>query len=247
MLEQTIVAVYDTTTQAEAAAASLRSEGISEGAISLHTEATRAAAPAPVHERGFWAGLLGGEPDHDTAVYDRSLQSGGTVLTVKVGEAHIDRVMDILESHSPADIEEHTATGGVAQTADIGTGDTLRLAEEQLAVGKRVVNRGSTRIRRYVVETPVEQTVALRSERVTLERRPVTDAQVSADSFTDKSIELVETDEEAVISKTAHVYEEVGLRKEATERVETVRDTVRKEEVEVEQIPGRTNTAASRV
>ena len=40
------------------------------------------------------------------------------------------------------------------------------------------------------------------------------------------------------MSKTARVVEEVGLRKEATDRVETVRDTVRKEEVEVEQIPG---------
>ena len=44
--------------------------------------------------------------------------------------------------------------------------------------------------------------------------------------------------EEVVTSKAAHVYEEVGLRKEATDRVETVRDTVRKEQVEVEQLPG---------
>ncbi len=114
----------------------------------------------------------------------------------------------------------------------------LQLSEESLAVGKRVVNRGGTRIRRFVVETPVEESVSLHSEKVTLERRPVTDGRPVTDSFTEKTIEMTETAEEAVVSKTARVYEEVGLRKEATDRVETVRDTVRKEEVEVEQVPG---------
>ena len=43
-----------------------------------------------------------------------------------------------------------------------------------------------------------------------------------------------------MVSKTAHVYEEVGLRKEATDRVETIRDTVRKEQAEIEQLPADT-------
>jgi len=41
-----------------------------------------------------------------------------------------------------------------------------------------------------------------------------------------------------VVAKTARVKEEIALRKEATERVETVRDTVRREDVEIEQVPG---------
>ncbi len=57
---------------------------------------------------------------------------------------------------------------------------------------------------------------------------------------------MTESAEEAVVSKTARVYEEVGLRKEATDRVETIRDTVRKEEVEVEQIPGTTTPRRAR-
>ena len=90
------------------------------------------------------------------------------------------------------------------------------------------MNRGGTRIRRFVVETPVEESVSLHSEKVTLERRPVTDGRPGTDSFSDKTMEMTESAEEAVVSKTARVYEEVGLRKEATDRVETVRDTVRK-------------------
>ena len=120
---------------------------------------------------------------------------------------------------------------------------TLQLAEERLSVGKRLVNRGGTRIRRYVVETPVEEQVTLRDEKVTLERRPVTDARpVTAADFSDKTIEMTETHEEAVVAKTAHVVEEVALRRDRTDRVETVRDTVRREDVEIEQLPGDAST-----
>ena len=73
----------------------------------------------------------------------------------------------------------------------------------------------------------------------------MTDGRPVTDSFSEKSIELTAMAEEAVVSKSARVYEEVGLHKEAAERVETVRDTVRKEEVEVEQIPAATNTTAT--
>ncbi|RYY06259.1 MAG: DUF2382 domain-containing protein [Alphaproteobacteria bacterium] len=76
-----------------------------------------------------------------------------------------------------------------------------------------------------------------------LERHPVTDGRVPTDSFSDKTIEMTEMTEEAVVSKSAHVYEEIGLRKEVNDRVETVRDTVRKEEVEVVQVPGSPTTS----
>jgi uncharacterized protein (TIGR02271 family) len=89
-----------------------------------------------------------------------------------------------------------------------------------------------------VVETPVEEQVTLQDETVVIDRRPVTGGQPVAAEFTDKTIEMTETHEEPVVSKTARVTEEVSLHKEAKERVETVRDTVRRDEVEVEQVPG---------
>jgi stress response protein YsnF len=63
-----------------------------------------------------------------------------------------------------------------ATTAD----HTIQLAEEALSVGKRAVNRGTTRIRRYVVETPVEEQVTLRTETVSVDRRPVQDSRLEA-------------------------------------------------------------------
>ena len=101
-----------------------------------------------------------------------------------------------------------------------------------------MVNRGTTRIRRFVVETPVEEQVSLRDEHVSIERRPVTDGRATAGGeFTDKVIEVAETGEEAVVNKTARVREEVNIRKEARDRVETVRDTVRREDVEIVKVP----------
>ena len=141
---------------------------------------------------------------------------------------------------------ENTTLRGAATPAATTGDETLRLAEESIVIGKRLVNRGGTRIRRYVVETPVQESVSLHNERVILDRRPVADSRpISGANFSEKTIEMTETSEEAVVSKSARVVEEVRLRKEATDRVETIRDTVRKEEVEVEQIPNETTTTGA--
>ena len=115
----------------------------------------------------------------------------------------------------------------------------IQAAEEQLQVGKRDVGRGSVRVRSYVTERPVEEQVELRQERVTIERRPV-DREVAPGeaAFEERTIEAVERGEEAVVSKTARVTEEIGLRKDVEHETETVRDTVRKQEIEVEDDRG---------
>ncbi len=272
MNDETIVAIYDTHAHAELAANDLRAAGVPESAISVNAgsagSTTTGMQNTVEREPGFWASLFGGEPDRDTTVYDRSLSSGSTVVSVKAPETHITKVMEILESHQPIDIDERASSYGLTETSTTtrqplatpvmpattattdtsvsGAGGMMQLSEENLAIGKRLVNRGGTRIHRYVVETPVEESVSLHSEKVTLERRPVTDGRPVTDaSFSDKTIEMTESAEEAVVSKTARVYEEVGLNKTATDRVETVRDTVRKEEVEIEQIPGTSTTTTT--
>lgn len=209
---------------------------------------------------GFWASLFGTGDDasmqndihaRDHGVYDHTVREGGAVVSVKVTdmEHNGDRVMDILEHHHPLDIDERAAayglqtppathdTGRMASgTMASGTDETLQLAEEQLEVGTRTVNCGTTRIRRYVVETPVEETVSLRHESVSVERRPVTGgATVGADAFKDRTIEVTEMDEEAVVAKTARITEEVVVKRDVGERTETVHGTVRKEKIDIEK------------
>ena len=47
--------------------------------------------------------------------------------------------------------------------------EVISLAEEELQVGKRTVDRGATTIRRYVVRKPVEEQVTLREETVSVD------------------------------------------------------------------------------
>ena len=151
-----------------------------------------------------------------------------------------------------------TATTGVvaapaAKTAaaPVGNNETLKVMEERLRVGKREVAGGAVRVRSYVVERPVEEQVRLHEERVSVERHPVDRAATAADlaAFQGGTIEARATSEEAVVGKEARVVEEIGVRKEATERVETVRDTVRSTKVEVEDgtkvVPGATTTGTA--
>jgi len=71
-----------------------------------------------------------------------------------------------------------------------------------------------------------------------VERRPVnrTLSKADLDAFKESTIEITETDEEAVVAKQARVVEEVIVRKDVQDRTETVRDTVRRTDVEVEKL-----------
>jgi uncharacterized protein (TIGR02271 family) len=130
-------------------------------------------------------------------------------------------------------------------SARTGQDETIKVVEENLIVGKRAVEGGRVRVRSYVIEQPVEAKVTLHEERVMVDRRPVDRAASAADlaAFQERTIEARATSEEAVIGKEARVVEEIAVHKEVADRVETVRDTVRKTQVEVEG--GTTGTTAS--
>ena len=134
--------------------------------------------------------------------------------------------------------QQGASMSGSQQRAAPTEGTAIPIIEEQLQVGKREVQRGGVRVFQRVVETPVNETVNLREEHVSVERRPVDQPASSADlaAFQEKSIELRETAEEAVVQKTARVVEEVIIGKEVTQREEQVSDTLRRTEVDVQQL-----------
>jgi len=124
----------------------------------------------------------------------------------------------------------------------------LDVVEEQVEVGKREVEKGGVRVKRTVEEKPIEEKVNLREEHVHVERRPV-DRPANPDdakAFQEATLEVRERAEQPVVAKTARVIEEVVIGKDVTQRTETVRDTVHKTDVQVEQIPasGATTGAA---
>jgi uncharacterized protein (TIGR02271 family) len=129
---------------------------------------------------------------------------------------------------------------GTQTGPDVAGEKVLPVIEEELQVGKRTVERGGVRVVQRVTEKPVQESVQLHDERVTVERRPVDPATgaaaVDADGMQERTIEVRETVEEPVVAKTARVVEEVVIGKEQRDRTETVQDTVRRTDVEVEQM-----------
>jgi uncharacterized protein (TIGR02271 family) len=140
------------------------------------------------------------------------------------------------------------ATAGVMQGASSAEAGSMQrstteeqaipVVQEELKVGKRTVQRGGVRVYQRVIETPVQEDITLREEHVTIERHPV-DQAIAPDqvpAFQEKSFELRESAEEAVVQKSARVVEEVVVGKEVSQRQEQISDTVRSTDVEVEQI-----------
>ena len=209
----------------------------------------------------FFSSLFGGSDDSDR--YSRVAERSSLVTVHAQSEDEAERAADILDDNGAVDVNERDAqysglstgmkmttgtgmvgTGLTNATLNTNTGDTIKVVEENLQVGKREVETGGVRIRSRIVPRPVEESLRLREERVTVQRNPVNRPATAADlnAFKDSQIELTEYDEKAVVSKTANVVEEISIGKEVTERDEVIRDTLRKTEVDIENLGATDNT-----
>ena len=156
-----------------------------------------------------------------------------------------------LNARSGAASTERTSAKHLeADTMHTGSGreEVIPVTEERLNVGKREVGGGRVRVRSYVVEQPVEEQVNLRDEHVNVERRPVDRPLTGADrdrAFQERTIEAEEKSEEAVVNKEARVKEELVVNKDVNQRTETVSDTVRRTEVDVQDERGDAATRSS--
>jgi len=127
-------------------------------------------------------------------------------------------------------------TGDIDQ--NLNNPDSIKVVEENLNVGKQEIRTGGVRLRSRIVERPVEESIRLRQERVTVNRTPVDRPASEADfnTFQEGTVEMTESAEIPVVSKDARVVEEVSLNKEVTESDQTIVDTVRHTEVDTENI-----------
>lgn len=245
-MTRTITALYERRQDAEAAQAQLSASGVDPASIQITGQdepADSGSGSGGSHGGGFFQGLKDFfMPDDDRQAYSEGLRRGHYLLAVRAEEPQAEEICRILDASRAVDFDERQqqwrSSGWTDHPQTTGrTDESIPVVEEQLRVGKREVERGGVRVRSYVAETPVEEQVRLREERVELERRPVNEPLRGADAegaFEERSIELTERAEEAVVSKEAFVREEIGIRKDVDERVETVSDTVRHTEVDVD-------------
>lgn len=259
MSYQTVVAAFDTGAHAGAAAEALKAGGFHPDDISIFDK-NRVGLRQP----GLWQRMFGGGlHEHEADVYSQTLENGGVVLSVRVPDSEVVHATGILDIHRPIDVHDRAVTTGIAPAARVDAAaaaitaapiaveqktavspklaeaheEVLRLAEEQLEVGKRMVETGRTRVRRFVTEREVSADVSLHEEHADMIRRAVSDPKYIGEiDWADSTIEVVETAEQALVSKTARVVEEVGLRTVGSDHVETVHDKIRRQQVEIERV-----------
>ncbi|HTR56288.1 MAG TPA: PRC and DUF2382 domain-containing protein [Kofleriaceae bacterium] len=127
----------------------------------------------------------------------------------------------------------------VAQ-ASSATDIVIPIIEEEIEVAKRQVSAGAASVRTHVVAEPISEELHLRDERVTVERRrvdrPLEGVDVDA-RFADRSFEMTAKHEEPVVEKHARLVEEIVITKTIDERLDHVRDTLRRTEVEITELP----------
>jgi uncharacterized protein (TIGR02271 family) len=259
-MSKTVVGLFSTVAQAEQVKQALVSEGFEANHIKVvandNNDATTtdkdytdigSGGGTGIGEKisGFFSNLTGGD-EHAHNHYATGVNAGGALLTATVADEEAEDVAEILKAHGARDIEggyQGSASAGVpvyGESSAATTGATsIPVVEEELVVGKREVDRGGVRIYSHLVERPVEEDVTLREEHINVERRPVNRPATAADFEVGRGgvIELNATGEEAVVGKTSRVVEEISVGKTSTE---AIHDTVRKTEVDVEQIPGET-------
>ena len=255
MSHETIVTMFSTVAQAEGAKRNLQKAGFHENDIDIISGERLRKEGHEVRHPSLWQRLFGDKVDDEQAgTYEEALAAGGVVLTLRADEEQLPRAMGILDAHDDhpqpgaadlgaletlpsADEQKLNRTDAVrtALTGDESEEDILRLAEERLEVGKRLVSEGSTRVRRYTVTDRVSENISLQEQHADIFRRPLDNAVTPEGvDWSEKTVNIEESHEQPVINKTAHVKEEVVVRKDVNERTETVSDSVRRQEVDIE-------------
>ncbi len=195
-------------------------------------------------ETGAWRGEIRG--GQETGGSTAGMASSGTMTGAAATSDYAATSGTRSGGYTTAGETRGTAAGGAGreQSGEV----RVPVVEEQINVGKRAVESGGVRVTTEVHEKPVEEQVTLRDETVNIDRQPVDRPATEADfdAARQGTIEVREHNEQAVVQKQANIVEEVVINKQAQEHTETVRDTARRTDVNVEQVPGETRTTGYR-
>jgi len=172
------------------------------------------------------------------------LETAGALVVADVDDDKADTVLETMRKFEVLTPEALLERSGTRQQGK--QTEKAQVIEEELEVGKAATTSGK-RLKTEVSEREVQETVALKEETVDVERSRVgrTLKPEEADkAFGERTVEVTATTEKPVVSKQAHVVEEVSLSKQSGEREVTVSGTVRRQDVKVEEIDGKSGKTA---
>jgi stress response protein YsnF len=241
---ETVVAMYSSRVEAERVKERLIASGIASSKIALSPEGSSDSTVGQQDDRSWWDWLFGSNvPDDHRDWYGANLRDGRTAVSVYLDDTtRRSEVQALLHEHGALDPELATgeAGPGITGQADRTRRDgeeVIPVVKEELEVGKRQ-REDRYHVRVYTTERPVQETVNLRDERVIIERRPASGRAAGTALPEARDFEVVERHEEPVVAKTGRVTEEVIVRKDSSERTETVEGNVRETHVDVDKPTG---------
>jgi uncharacterized protein (TIGR02271 family) len=181
--------------------------------------------------------------------WDQRLSESDYVTTTDVvagGAAMSATEGDRLAGITPTGIDREVKMGATDATLREGETISVPVHEEELTATTRPVERGQVRIEKDVVAEERTLDVPVTEEKLVVTRRVVDrDAPVDAAAFQEETIEVPLRSEEVDVQKRSRVVEEIEVGKETVQHTERVADTVRREEVHVDESSASTTEATS--
>jgi hypothetical protein len=176
----------------------------------------------------------GGKAD----AYRQAVREGGTLLTVTGEETELGDADFMLMDFAPINISAWTPPVRL-DAAQVDPSSIPPETEERpltTVPSAAPAAKGRVRVDTHITTQEVAHPVHLQSAAVVVERR-ATDRLIAWGEhlFVAHSLDLIEFEEEAVVSRTARVIEEIVVARNFAEKVETVHDTVRRTDVIVEE------------
>lgn len=208
--------------------------------------------PAFLSIRTGWLGL---GRSHFVPAHSAEVNERGKTIRLPYDEDTVKRSPDFdaksdLDPSTETSVYHYYGTQGMsfpeAETRDWSTaapqaapegaaGEGIQLKEEQLHVGKRTEEAGGVRLRKVVRTETVNEPVELQREDIEIERVPAASEHPADTAFGEGEMFIPLRRERAEVSKTAKATEEVRARKTTERDQETISDSIRKEDVEVEK------------
>ena len=176
--------------------------------------------------------------------YDKDLIKGAPRVDADQGHLSMEEEAELYRHYGLEYSSGRRDRGTVGHdTSGPSTDDAMTRSEEHLEVGTQTREAGRARLRKHVVTEQQTVNVPVTREKVTLEREPITDANVGAamdgPSISEEEHEVVLHEEKPVVQKEAVPVERVRLGKDTVTEQEQVTEEVRKERIEAEGVDER--------